>query len=202
VVFGVALLAVVLNYSLLRARDDTVRVAVAARDLVAGAAVTPDAFRFTRARLDDRVLGTLLQPETVGEADGWVATGLVPAGDLVRRSDLLPPAAEDGRRAMSLPLEPEHAVAGELAPGDRVDVLEVRGDTARYVVTGAEVLAVADAGGAVGLTGAGAFSVTLAVDDHTALRLALALRSDAVEVVRSTGAPLADTAGLTTTRTP
>lgn len=196
------LLAVVLNYSLLRARDDTVRVAVAARDLVAGGAVTPDAFRFTRARLDDRVLDTLLQPETVGEVDGWVATGSVPAGELVRRGDLLPPAAGGGRRAMSLPLEPEHAAAGALTPGDRVDVVEVRGDTARYVVTGAEVLAVADAGGTAGLPGAGAFSVTLAVDDRTALRLALAMGSDAVQVVRSTGAPRTDVAALTTARAP
>lgn len=199
-VFGVGLVAVVLNYSLLRARDDTVRVAVAARDLVAGAAVTPDAFRFTRARLDEQVLDTLLQPETVGQVDGWVATGLVPAGELVQRSDLLPVAARAGQRAMSLPLEPAHAAGGALTPGDRVDVVEVHGATARYVVTGAEVLAVTDTGAATGLAGAGAFSVTLAVDDRAALRLALAIRADAVEVVRATGAPPADVAALDAAR--
>ncbi len=197
-VLGVGLVAVVLNYALLRARDDTVRVAVAARDLVAGATVTPDAFRFTRARLDGQVLDTLLRPETLGEVDGWVAIAPVPAGELVKRSDLLPAAAQGGRRAMSLPLEPEHAAGGALTPGDRVDVVEVHGDTARYVVTGAEVLAVADPGTATGLAGTGAFSVTLAVDDRAALRLALAIRSDAVEVVRATGAPPADVAALDT----
>lgn len=185
-----ALAAVLLNYSVLRARDDTVRVAVASEALRAGNAVTASSFEFVDVRVDDKLAATLLTPEGLSEMEGWVATGGVPAGELVRATDLQAPSAPAAQRAMSLPVDPTHAVAGALEPGDRVDVIEVRDGTARYLVTATEVLAVGDVarGGLEGLTG---FSITLAVDDEAALRLAEALHDGALDVVRSTGAEAA-----------
>jgi hypothetical protein len=76
--------------------------------------------------------------------------------------------------------------------GDLVDVIVVRDGIARYVTTGAEVIAAGDSGSGVG-TRSG-FTITLRVDAPTSLRLAAALNGGALEIVRSTGAEPADPA--------
>lgn len=183
-----ALLAVLLNYSVLRARDDSVRVAVAARDIPAGATLTSAALRFANVTADDDVLAALLAPEQVAEVSGWVAATPITAGEPVRGSDLRAPSAPGAQRAMSLPVALEHAVGGALRPGDRVDVIEVRDGVAGYLVTDAEVLSVPGAEQR-GIAALDQFSVTIAVDEGTALRLAAALRAGNLDIVRSTGAP-------------
>lgn len=182
-----ALLAALLNFSALRARDDTVRVAVAVRDVPAGAPVEADAVRFTDARLDDDVVATLLSPEQVARVEGWIATQPIAPGEPIRASDLRAPAAPKAQRAMSLPIDPAHAVAGALRSGDRIDVITVRDGKADYLVTDAEVLAASGPEQRGGLGDTYRYSVTLAVDDETALRLAAALHTGALDVVRSTG---------------
>lgn len=182
-----ALLAALLNYSVLRSRDDSVPIAVAAQDIPAGAPVNSDALRFTEARVDEDVLAALLTPERASRVDGWVATGMIAAGEPVRASDLRAPSAPQEQRAMSVPVEREHAVGGALRPGDRVDVIAVQEGIAAYVVTDAEVLAVPGAEPRGGLGALSGFSVTLAVDDDVALQLAQALRNGSLEIVRSTG---------------
>lgn len=183
-----AVLAGLLNLVALRSGDDRVRVAVAASPLPAGQPVAAHALRYAELAADPGVVEQLLQPEQAVDVDGWTAAGDIAEGALVRRGDLRAPAAGDGQRAMSIPLEPAHAVGGALAAGDRVDVIDVRTDAAEYVVTDAEVLGVSRSAGGPGLAGLGGFSITVAVDDGAALRLALAIRNDAVEVVRATGA--------------
>ncbi|MGH3452490.1 MAG: SAF domain-containing protein, partial [Haloechinothrix sp.] len=98
------LLAFLLTFSLLRTREVTFRVAVAARDIPAGTPVDGGSFRFADIRAGDEVLGTLVQPNEVGEVSGWIASATVRAGDLVSRNDLLPPAASSGLGAMSIPI--------------------------------------------------------------------------------------------------
>lgn len=182
-----ALLAAVLNYSVLRAGDTTARVAVALRDIPAGAPVALDSLRFTAAGVDDDLLATLVSPERAAEVDGWVAAAPIAAGEPLRASDLRRPSAPQDQRAMSVPIDPDHAVAGALRQGDRVDVIEVRDGSASYIVTDAQVLAVPTADQRGGLGGLNHFSVTLAVDDETALLLAAALRRGSLDLVRSTG---------------
>jgi Flp pilus assembly protein CpaB len=182
-----ALLAVLVNYAALRARDDTTRVAVVASELRGGQVLTAGDLAYADLRADDALLATLLSPEAVSGVEGWVVTSELAAGELVRTSDLQSPSAPSGQRAMSIPIATEHAVAGDLRPGDRVDVIEVDGRSASYLVTDAEVLAV-PAATSSGIAGAlSAFSVTVAVDDEVALRLAVAIRAGQLELVRSTG---------------
>jgi Flp pilus assembly protein CpaB len=191
-----AILAVLLNYTVLRARDDTVRVAVAASELQAGQPVTAASFGFVDVRVDDTLLGTLVAPERLTSIEGYIVTATLAPGEIVRRSDLQQPSAPEAQRAMSIPIDPEHAVAGALRPGDRVDVIEVQGRSATYLVTDAEVLDVpAESTGGIGAS-LRSFSVTIAVDDTTALRLAVAIRSGHLEIVRSTGSSLAETQRL------
>jgi Flp pilus assembly protein CpaB len=186
-----ALLAGLLNYDLLRSRDDSVAVAVAAAPLAAGQPVSAASFATTSVRLDPAVLATLLAPDAVAQVEGWVTVAPMAEGDLVRVSDLRAPAAGSAQRAMSLPLDPAHAAGGALTAGDRVDVIAVSAQRATYVLVDAPVLT-AGAGAGAALTAAQAFTVTLAVDDDEALRLAAAMESGALEVVRSSGAPLAE----------
>ena len=65
------------------------------------------------------------------------------------------------------------------------------GGQARYVVTGAEVLAVNRPDSGVIGAGASSSSLTVAVDATQALRLAAAIRGQRFEIVRSTGADAA-----------
>jgi Flp pilus assembly protein CpaB len=132
------------------------------------------------------VLATLLAWDQIAAVEGMVATRTIAAGELLAATDFRAPAANSNLRAMSIPIEPEHAVGGNLAPGDRVDVIRTVEDLATYVVTGAEVLSVAsEERGAI--TGSIDFYVVLAVDADTALSLSEAISSGDIEVVRSTG---------------
>ncbi|HVM00837.1 MAG TPA: hypothetical protein VM324_16225 [Egibacteraceae bacterium] len=88
---------------------------------------------------------------------------------------------------MSLPIDRERAAGGDLARGDRVDVVAVVEGRALYVAADLEVLAVASSRGDGALAAPGRFFVTVAVDEPTALALARALEIGTVSVLRSTG---------------
>lgn len=183
-----ALAAAVLNYGVLRAADDGVRVVVAAAALEPGTPVGPGDVGVAEVTVDAQVLATLVPAGRIGDLGGWVPVAPVPAGAPVRRADLRPPSAPDEGRAMSLPVESAHAVGGDLGVGDRVDVIAVRDGDPAYVLVDAPVLATSESGEGQAFGAAGGFTVTVAVDETTALDLAAAIHGDAVEVVRSTGA--------------
>ena len=78
--------------------------------------------------------------------------------------------------------------------GDRVDVIGVSDGTASFLVTDAQVLQVSEpAIGGIG--GSGSSFVVLAVDMATSLRLAEAIASGSLEVIRSTGAAAVEANG-------
>ncbi|NIA24459.1 MAG: Flp pilus assembly protein CpaB [Gammaproteobacteria bacterium] len=179
------LVAVVLNFAYLRSQQNTIDVAVAAEDIPAGARLVTEMVRFTPVHaqndVEDRMVGT-------GELDGligMVVARSIPSGTLLSRRDFV--MLSSTVRAMSIPVDPEHAVGGALRPGDRVDVLQSADGIARYVLVGAEVLMVSDgSGGALG--GAGRYAVTVALDAESALEVAAALSEGTLDLVRSTGA--------------
>ncbi len=189
IVAGLA--AFLLVFSLLRNREETFQIATAAGDLRAGTTVTAASFAYAELGVADRnLLEALLDPEQVARAieEGWVVTRRVQEGDPVRMSDFRTQADTSEVRAMSIPIERGHAVAGALQAGDLIDVIVVRKGVAEYVVTGAEVLDVDEGESQFG----GGFSVTLAVDGPASLRVASALRDGGIELVRATGATGAD----------
>jgi Flp pilus assembly protein CpaB len=181
------LLAMLLVFSVLRSREATWRVAVAGREIRAGTTLDRSAFRFTDVNAPAEVRRHLLSPEALDQLRGTIATRTIAAGDLVSRSDFRPAAAGARLRAMSVPVDPAHAVGGALAPGDRVDVIRVQENGQPvFVVANAAVLAV-NQPDPRSIGPAGAWSLTLAVSSRDALRLATALRGEKFEVVRSTG---------------
>lgn len=186
-IVATGLVAGALNLAALHERDASVPVLVAARALEPGARLGPGDLSVAQIGAETPLLDALL-PAGDERAHGWLVPHGLAAGEPVRLSDLRPPTWAGGRRAMSVPVEAEHAVGGALRSGDRVDVVGVADGTASWVVLGAEVLDVPDEDPGGGLGGVTAYAVTITVTEAQALRLALALREGQVEVVRSTGA--------------
>jgi Flp pilus assembly protein CpaB len=187
------LLGMLLTLALLRGADRRVDVAVAAHDLRAGSVVGPDDVRSERVKMDDDLLDTILRPDHVADLDGFVATETIRAGELIARTDVRPPAAGSGLRAVSIPIDPSRAVNGDLVVGDRVDVVLAADQEVVIVVADAEVLDVSDpdGGGALGNVGE-QFTITLAVDASEAQLLAAAITDGDILIARATGARSAE----------
>jgi Flp pilus assembly protein CpaB len=186
------LLLFVATFLLLRDRETTYRVAVAATDIRAGTAVTLSDFDVANVKVGEDLLEGLLQVDEARARDGWVATTSIEAGELVSRSDLREPAAPSEQRAMSFPIEAQRAVGGELEAGDRIDVISVAGGVPAYVAADLEVIAVDAPEGGGALSSGGTFGLTVAVNAEQALAVAQALSVGDVSVLRSTGAAVVD----------
>jgi Flp pilus assembly protein CpaB len=183
-------LGVLLTLSVLRAADRTQPVLVATRELPPGTVITDADLRVTRVHVDASVLDTLLRGSDVAQTRGQVVTETIHAGALIPRGAVRAVGDRAATRVMSFPLPRAQAVGGKLANGDRVDVVAVERDTGRagYVLTDAQVIAV-DAHGGGPLAGASNdVTVSLAVDPESAPRLAAALATGSVTLVRATGA--------------
>lgn len=167
-------------------RSRSVRVVVAAHDLAPGQELARDDVRVVEMRASTPFADQMLRADDV-DRGGVVLAQPVPEGDPLRRSDL---AGGDmaSPRAMSIPVARSNAVGGEIEVGDRVDVVAVDDKGARYVLTGASVLAVASGPSQGGLIGDGStgFYVTVAVpDEQSGLELAAAIDAGKVQIVRA-----------------
>jgi Flp pilus assembly protein CpaB len=182
-----AALAGLLNLAALHQGDAVSQVLVAARPLAPGIRLQPDDLVTVEVQGKPALADALL---LAGDerARGWLLRHGLRAGEPVRVSDLRPPGWSQGRRAMSVPVEAEHAVGGALRAGDQVDIVGVADGRATWVVLGADVLDMPAPESAGGLGDISAYAVTIAVSEDQALRLALALREGHVEVLRATGA--------------
>jgi Flp pilus assembly protein CpaB len=190
----VAVLAFALNYLALQDREATTLVAVAARPLPAGSLLGADDVRFVPVASEFEGVGSLLTQAELGTREGWFLTRPVGIDGIIDEGLLSEPGAPSGLRAMSIPVEVEHAAGGGIGVGDRVDVISTAGDEAAYVVSDVSVLSVANRDAAP-LGAIGAYHIVVAVDADQALLLAEAISHGSLEVVRSTGAPPVDEAG-------
>ncbi len=182
------LLAALLVLTWMRNQQNMLSVATAAQPIRSGNVITGDMLE-TREIPGDAGFGAhLLTADEIAGATGAVATRSISPGEPILDSDLRGVRTREGLRAMSLPIDSSRAVGGDLAPGDRIDIVGFDDTGPRYVATGIEVLAVPDRGQNAFGTSSG-FAVTLAVDDVEALEIARALEFGTVHVLRSTGAP-------------
>ena len=86
------LLGLPLTVAVLRRADERQPVAVAARDLAPGTALTESSVRYERVKMDDPLLGTVLQPDDVKRLRASVAAYPIAAGELVHRRAVRPAA--------------------------------------------------------------------------------------------------------------
>jgi Flp pilus assembly protein CpaB len=183
------LLGALLTLSALRAADHTRPMLAAAHDIAAGTVIDGHSLRVTRVHVDNEVLATLFDASDLGALRGRIAVDRIPAGALVTRDAVHRAAAGDAPRAMSFPIPRSRAVGGALVVGDRVDVLSVLRNSGRsgYVATDVQVLAFTSHGSGP-LQGSDDASVTLAIASDAAARIASALETGTITLVRATGA--------------
>jgi len=182
-----AVLAFATNLVVLRDHDETRAVVVAAVNLPAGRPVEATHLRAVEVDVDDAVYSKLIPWEQAAVLVGQVTSHPIDEGVLIGMTDFRDPAGPAGLRSMSIPIDTEHAVGGELAAGDRIDLILVGDEGPRYILAAAEVLAVSSIG-ELGALASGDFYIVVAIDADQALLLAEAIRDGRIEVVRSTGA--------------
>ena len=183
------LLGALLTLSLLHASNDTTPMLAAAHDIAPGTVVDSSVLRTAHIHADAATLATLFRSRDLDAVRGHVAIEAIPAGALVTRAAIRAAARGEAPRAMSFPIPRSRAVGGALDVGDRVDVLAVQRTTGRsgYVATNLQVLAFS--GRVAGpLQGSDDASVTIAVDSAAAARVASALETGTITLVRATGA--------------
>lgn len=176
-------------YVALQDRSEVVLVAVATGPVATGTPVAEESVRWVEMSADAPIAEGLVDQATFRNGE-WVAARPLQPGEPLTAQALARAADVEGLRTMSVPVPREHAAGGQLAPGDRVDVIDVTEDgEAVFVVADAEVVAVGqEVPGSVG-EAPGAWHIVLAVDAEEALALAGAMADDSLDVVRSTSAP-------------
>jgi Flp pilus assembly protein CpaB len=184
-------LGVLLTLSVLRDAGHTRPVLAAARDLTPGTVIDDSTLRVVRVHVDGAVAATLYSESQAATVRGRVAVGAIRAGTLLTADDVRAVGDRVAARAMSFSIARAQAVDGDVARGDEVDVIAVDHETGHsdYVMTGALVVAVTShSAGALG-GGSDDITITIEVDPQSARRVAAALATRTVTLVRSTGAP-------------
>ncbi|CAN5786566.1 MAG: SAF domain-containing protein [Actinobacteria bacterium] len=181
-----AVLAFVTNVMVLRSQEETRPVVVAASAIEAGRTLSATDFKVAEVDLEDDLFARLIPWEQASGLSGMVAARAIGAGQMVVAADVRSPAAPNGLRAISIPIDPEHAVGGALIAGDRIDLISVTEEASTYVLADVEVLAV-PAEARSSLTGTGGYYLVVAVNADQALAVADAIRGGQVEIVRATG---------------
>jgi len=186
VVAGVA--GAVLSFAALHQGTGGTQVVVAAHEIRAGEAVRPADFRPARLSASSGLVSALVGAGDVARLRGRIAGTTIAAGEPVLRRTLRPRAARGGLRAMSIPIDPSHAVGGRLAAGDRVDVLFAGERAVSVIVADAAVLAV-DARGHGGIgESSSPFTVTIAVTARESQLVAAAVADGDISLAHTTGA--------------
>jgi Flp pilus assembly protein CpaB len=186
------LLGALLTLTALHAADHTTPILVAARDLPSGTVIDARAVRVARVHTDAATLATLIDSDQLDAITGHVAVEDIPEGTLLTRAALRSAAAGRSPRAMSFPIPRSRAVNGALDAGDRIDVLAVQRNTGRagYVASTLEVLDFRSQESGP-LQESDDASITIAVDAPAAARIASAIETGTITLVRATGsAPL------------
>ena len=192
--FVLAVFAVIFVLAALRDRSDQTSVVVASRQIPAGATINAGDTRTIKMRTSDAdALSGLVGPAQV--SGGLVAaTTIGPGEPIIRAETLSGPSSTAGLGSMSLPISVDQADGGALAVGDQVDVIAGTPTGASYIAQGLTVLATSTPATTGVLAGTNTdYSITVAVNQPTALRLAAALAAastssgNTLEVIRSTG---------------
>jgi Flp pilus assembly protein CpaB len=192
---ALAVLAAVIVIVALQNRTRTVTVPVASRAIAAGTPIDKSMLAIVSLPAGSPLAASVVPSASLG-AGGWVAAVAIQPGDPISRSVVQRAAASAATfGSMSLTVPADHANGGNLAAGDRVDVIVAEAGQAQYVARGLSVISVASSSHTSGLNSSGpsSYYIVVAVDPPTALALTAALQSGTtggqglVEVVRTTG---------------
>ena len=172
----------------------------AAHDLPKDSTLTSADFQPVEVRLPSDLQESYVPSST--DLAGAVLSRAVLEGELIHEGWLLSSVSSTEGRSMTIPISPEHAVGGALGTGDRVDVYatfdpgDIRARTT-LLARDVEIIDVVTAGG-FALDEEALIGITVAVSPEEATRLAFAIRTAELDVVRITGP--AGNAATTTVR--
>jgi Flp pilus assembly protein CpaB len=174
---------------ILRDARTTVSFWSAAADLPRGAELTTSDLVPAEVRLPGSVAERYVGTEAALE--GAVLERAVTKGELIPSAWIATGLPSIAGREMTIPVAPEHAVGGSLGTGDIVDVFatfQPEGAPARttLIARAIEVLSMVESGGLV-LDEQAKVGVTVAVSSEEAARLAFAIRTAELDVVRVVG---------------
>ncbi len=181
--FCAALLA---GQRVLKDAQSTVDVWTAARDLPQDQELESGDLVAKAVHLPPELMDHYLMAST--DLEGAVLTRPVMQGELVSSGSVADEALAGAGRSMTIPVAPEHAVGGALRPGDRIDVFgtfdagDARARTL-LLVRAVSVLDIVKSGGLV-VEEEAAVGVTVSVTPEEAARLAFAIRSADLDIVR------------------
>jgi Flp pilus assembly protein CpaB len=162
-----------------------VQVLVAANDIETGQQVKVTDFKTVSVTLDSPQLNRLILAADSKDYVGSTAAGPIGSGDFIAKSQLREAATTTGLNAMSIPVDPTHAAGGNLARGDRVDILDET--TGSYAARGIEVIDVKNGNAGGALASSESFHITVAVTADQAVSIGTALKNQKLDVIRSTG---------------
>ncbi|MCP4083466.1 MAG: hypothetical protein GY745_00190 [Actinomycetia bacterium] len=176
-----ALAAFILVVGLLHQQGQTQEILAAATDLSAGDRLGPGAVRVVVLPADTDLAALVPADHDLTEV---AVSRPVAAGAPLRGTDLQPLDTHPAGSRLSIPVEPERAVGGQLRLLDRIDVISVVDGSARVVAAGLLVvdLPAADGGPFVA---SGPWYVVVEVDAEEALAVAVAIDAGAVQLARS-----------------
>lgn len=190
VLFAISLVS---GSAVLGTADDAAGVWAARRDLAEGTVLSAEDLEAVAVKLPERQLASYL-----GASTQLPGTTLVRP---LRRGELIPAAwvADEGAgssRSIAVPLTADHAVGGELRPGDRVDVFAtvrgIRGESKTTLLVGAaEVEDLLHSQGMV-MENDSFAGITLSVSPEDAAKIAYAIRTADLDVVRVEGSTETD----------
>ena len=176
-----------------------IAVIAASGDIPTGALVNDSNFKSVNVSLNSAQLNRFIRWSDRDQYDQKaIAAGPIADGDLIPAAQLRK-STISALAAMSIPIDQTRAVAGKLAIGDRVSVIDE--STGAYAATNIEVTAVnqGETGGA--LATAQSFSITVAVSQEQALQIGIALKNQKFDIIRTTGLIIKAPAPVTTTTT-
>lgn len=165
--------------------DPKVEILVANNNIQTGAKVQASDFKTEAVALDASQLNRYIPAIDRNKFIGFTASGPISAGDFISRNQLRQQATPNGLSAMSIPVDPTRAAGGNLARGDRVDIIDET--TAAFVARNIEVIEVKNGSQGGALSSGQQFHVIVAVNSDTALSIGGALKNGKFDIIRSTG---------------
>ena len=154
-------------------------------------------FELRPIALEGQIAERAVAGEDLEDVVGQLVVSPLTPGDLLLRSGLVPDDSVWGAEQLSFAIDPAMAVAGQLRPGERIDVLATYGTGASswtaYVVRGVPLVRIA--GGEGGGLGASPLVVTVALPSAVDVQaLAHAVHTADVVVSRSAATGAVDEA--------
>lgn len=188
---GVVLFAIslALGQRILTSAEPVQLVWAAARDLPQDSVLSSADIRLERVTLPVELFARYVSNDI--PLEGQVVTRPIAEGELVAADWIGEASLGGATRAMTIPIAPEHALGGDLKPGDRVDVYatfnpgDARASTSA-LARAVEVIDVVTSGGFTVQDDLVA-GVTVAIEPEDAARLAFAIRTGEIDLVKVIG---------------